>query len=697
MNYFKKHSPILSLLFLFIITNVILRLVLFFHPITQSSFSFLEVIKIFVFGLFSDLLVFVIGSAFLWLYLLFLSNKKYDKPWGYFVFGGLVLLLLYVSFFNTILNEYGGSLPEIGISFIALKTVLFGLLLFLPKYRKTLRLILFSIAIFIFVLVIVQNAISEFFFWNEFGVRYNFIAVDYLVYTNTVIGNIMESYPVVPLFAGVGLITSIITYLIVKRSQPFLNQLPTFRDKIIGFGFYILLLLVSLFTVPIIAKQENSSNIYVNELEANGIYKFYTAFMNNELAFDKFYKTIPKDEAFALLQNHLVGTKGESTLRTITSDSVELHKNVVLITIESLSEDFMTEYGNEKHLTPFLDALAEKSLQFTNLYAVGNRTVRGLEAVTLCLPPSAAESVVKREDNKNKFSTGNLFKQKGYAVKYLYGGEAFFDNMGDFFGGNGYDIIDKNSFSPEEITFANIWGVCDEDMYQKAIKEMNREAQQNKPFFNHIMTVSNHRPFTYPEGKIDISGTAKSRDGGVKYTDYALAQFFKMAEKQSWFKNTVFVILADHCASSSGKTELPLDKYRIPAMVYAPGFIQPSHFTTLMSQIDVMPTLFGLLNFSYESKFYGQDVFDKNYQPRAFVATYQDLGMIKDNVLTVISPVKKVKQFQLVPQMKPQIKAEFQSHFEEKPMTVLREDLVKETIAYYQTSAYLLKHKKLNK
>jgi phosphoglycerol transferase MdoB-like AlkP superfamily enzyme len=571
------------------------------------------------------------------------------------------------------------------------------LLLFLPKYRKTLRLILFSIAIFIFVLVIVQNAISEFFFWNEFGVRYNFIAVDYLVYTNTVIGNIMESYPVVPLFAGVGLITGIITYLIVKRSQPFLNQLPTFRDKIIGLGFYTLLLLLSLFTVPILAKQENSSNVYVNELEANGIYKFYTAFMNNELDFDKFYKTIPNAEAFVLLQNQLVGTKGESTLRTITSDSTELHKNVVLITIESLSEDFMTEYGNEKHLTPFLDALAEKSLQFTNLYAVGNRTVRGLEAVTLCLPPSAAESVVKRKDNKNKFSTGNLFKQKGYAVKYMYGGEAFFDNMGDFFGGNGYDIIDKNSFSPEEITFANIWGVCDEDMYQKAIKEMNREAQQNKPFFNHIMTVSNHRPFTYPEGKIDISGTAKSRDGGVKYTDYALAQFFKMAEKQSWFKNTVFVILADHCASSSGKTELPLDKYRIPAMVYAPGFIQPSHFTTLMSQIDVMPTLFGLLNFSYESKFYGQDVFDKNYQPRAFVATYQDLGMIKDNVLTVISPVKKVKQFELAPQIRPQIKAEFQSHFEEKPMTVLREDLVKETIAYYQTSAYLLKHKKLNK
>ncbi|MBA4135596.1 MAG: sulfatase, partial [Flavobacterium sp.] len=600
-------------------------------------------------------------------------------------------------FFNTILNEYGGSLPEIGISFIALKTIFFGLLLFLPKHRKAIRLVLFFITMFIFTLVIIQNAISEFFFWNEFGVRYNFIAVDYLVYTNTVIGNIMESYPVVPLFASVGLVTALLTYFIVKRAQPFLNHLPSFKEKVKGLGVYVVLVILSLTAIPLLAKQENSPNVYTNELQANGMFKFYTAFMNNELEFDKFYKTMPKAEAFALLQKQIQGINRESSLRTIKADSTELHKNVVLITVESLSEDFMTEYGNKKHITPFLDSLADKSLQFTNLYAVGNRTVRGLEAVTLCLPPSAAESVVKRTDNKNKFSTGSVFKQKGYAVKYMYGGDAFFDNMGDFFGGNGYDVIDKKTFQPNEITFANIWGVCDEDMYHKAIKEMNNEAKANKPFFNHIMTVSNHRPFTYPEGKIDISGMAKSRDGGVKYTDYALKQFFTMAQKQPWFKNTVFVILADHCASSSGKTELPLDKYRIPAMIYAPGFIQPEHVNTLMSQIDIMPTLFGLLHFNYNSKFYGQDIFKPTYQPRAFVATYQDLGMIKNNVLTIISPVKKVKQFQLISKAKPNVKEEFQSQYDEIPMLHLREDLVKETIAYYQTSAFLLKNKQLQK
>ena len=695
MNFFKKNSPFTNLLLLFVVVNVILRIVLLFHPITQSSFGFLEVVKIFGFGLLSDVFVFVVASAFLWLYLLFLSNSKYDKPWGYIIFSIHLALLIYVLSGKSILHEYGGSLPEIGITFIALKTSCFGLLLFLPKYRKQIRLGLFYITIFIFVLIIVQNAISEFFFWNEFGVRYNFIAVDYLVYTNTVIGNIMESYPIVPLFIGVGLVTGFITYYVVKQSKPFLYNLPSFANKIQGLGIYIVLFFVSLFVIPFLAQQEKSANVFTNELQANGMYKFYVAFVNNELEFHKFYKTIPNAEAFQLLKKQLPTIANETTLRTIKNDTAELHKNVVLITIESYSAEFMKAYGSEKNITPFLDSLAQQSMQFTNLYAVGNRTVRGLEAVTLCLPPSAAESVVKRKDNKNKFSTGNLFKQRGYNVKYMYGGDAFFDNMEDFFGGNGYTIVDKKTFAPIEITFSNIWGVCDEDMYNKAIKVINVEAKENKPFFNHIMTVSNHRPFTYPEGKIDISGKSKSRDGGVKYTDYALKQFFKMASKQPWFKNTVFVILADHCASSSGKTELPMDKYHIPAFIYSPGFIPAQVETVLMSQIDIMPTLFGLLHFSYNSKFYGQDIFAPDYKPRAFVATYQDLGLIKDNILTIISPVRKVKQFQLIPQHNANLKPGFQLFYDEKPMTTLREDLVKQTISFYQSSAYLLKNRKL--
>ncbi|ENA1799407.1 sulfatase-like hydrolase/transferase [Flavobacterium psychrophilum] len=697
MKFFKIFSPFYNLALLYILVSVISRIVLLAHPITQSSFGFLETIKIFCFGLLSDFFVFVIASFFLWLYLIFLSNSKYLKPYGYIIFALLVLLLIYVSFFNTILNEYGGSLPEIGITFISIKTILFGLFLFLPKYRSIFRFWMFSFVLFIFVVCILQNAISEYLFWNEFGVRYNFIAVDYLVYTNEVIGNIMQSYPVIPIFSALFLIAGLITYVIVKKSKNYLDEIPNFVDKIKISAIYFSLFALSLVTIPIISDKENSQNIFVNEMQANGLHKFYLAFTNSELDYFKFYKTLPNNKAFAVLKNQIPTISNESTLRNIKAKAAENHKNVVLITIESYSADFLKTYGNEQNITPFLDSLATKSLLFTNLYAVGNRTVRGLESVTLCVPPTAGESVVKRKDNKNKFSTGSIFAKKGYNVKYIYGGDAYFDNMEDFFAGNGYGIVDKKTFKPEEITFSNVWGVCDEDLYKKAIKTMNEEAKENKPFFNHIMTVSNHRPFTYPNGKIDISGDAKSREGGVKYTDYAMKQFFIMAKKQPWFKNTVFVILADHCASSSGKTELPLDKYRIPAMIYAPEFVQPTHYNNMMSQIDVMPTVLGLLNFNYQSKFFGQDVLNTDYKPRALIATYQNLGLIKDNILTIISPKQGVKQFGLTVIENSKLGADFQIMYDKKLLNKERTDLINETISYYQTASDMLKKKKYQK
>lgn len=696
MTFYKKLSPFYNLMVFYCIISFLLRIVLLFHPITQSSFTILESLKIFSLGIISDVFTFIVASVFLWLYLIFISNSKYNKPYGYIILAVFVGLFAYVASGKSIFSEYGGALPKIVLIFIGIKTALFALLLFLPALKDKIRYWLFAFVIFLYVLLILQNALSEYFFWNEFGVKYNFIAVNYLIYTNEVIGNIMQSYPVIPLFSALFLVTGIVTYFILKGSKNYINAIPSFNEKLKISGIYIVLFSVSLFAIPNLAKTENSKNVFVNELQANGLYKFYLAFQNNKLDYFKFYKTSPNQKAYAILKEQFPTISGEKMIRKITSDSTENHKNVVLITIESLSAEYMKMYGNEQNITPFLDSLAQKSLQFTNLYAVGNRTVRGLEAVTLCLPPTAGESIIKREDNKNKFSTGFLFNQRGYNVKFMYGGDAFFDNMQDFYSGNGYKIVDKSSFAPEEITFSNVWGVCDEDMYNKAIKVMNAEAKENKPFFNHIMTVSNHRPFTYPNNKIDIPGDIKSRDGGVKYTDYSLRRFFAMASKQPWFKNTVFVIVADHCASSAGKTELPLDKYRIPAFIYNPE-AKPAKYNKLMSQIDLMPTLFGLLHFSYESKFFGQDVFKPDYKPRAFIATYQDLGLIKDNVLTILSPKQEVKQFDLQLNPKPGIAPEYQIDYNEIPIKTQRTDLVNETISFYQTASDMLKKREYQK
>lgn len=702
MKYFiDKLKPFLYIGGLYVVLSMVMRFVFMLHPITTAAFSAWDVIKMLVIGAISDTLLITIASSILVVYFLFIADVKYKKPYGLIILVALLLLLGYILFIpSNIFNQYGGVIPEIALAFFGFKTFCFALLLLLPRIykdadrqkrlRAKLREALYFLTLFIYVLAIIFNAVSEYFFWNEFGIRYNFIAVDYLIYTNEVIGNIMESYPVVPLFTAVGVVTLAITIFLFLRTRVALKSIPNLAEKGILLGAYLVAALLSLCLLPAFNSIKGST-LFAEEIQANGVYKFYYAFTHSELDYDQFYPTLPEKVAENTLLRQLHAPAIE---RTISNEGDEQRRNVVLISVESLSAEYLTMYGDTEHRTPFLDSLANNSLFFTNLYATGNRTVRGLEALTLCIPPTAGESIIKREDNKNKFSTGSLFKSKGYQVKFLYGGYSYFDNMKDFFQGNGYEIVDRDSFQPSEVTFANIWGVCDEDMAVKAIKVMNDEAKTGKPFFNHWMTVSNHRPFTYPAGKIDIPNNKKSRSGGVKYTDYALRRFFEMAKAQPWYKNTIFIVVADHCASSAGSTELPLDGYRIPCFIYA-DFIEPRKVDTLISQIDIMPTVLGLMNFTYTSKFIGQDVLKEGYQPRAYIATYQDLGYLTPDKLTIISPLKKTVQYDLK-QRPEQPSPAYPILYDEVERKQIDKTQADEGISAYQSTSFWLKNKQLN-
>ncbi len=704
----SKLKPFLYVGGLYIVISFVLRIIFMGHPITTTSFSLGQVLGMLLVGSFNDIFITILALSILVIYFLFIANVKYQKPYGYIILGAMLLLLCYIQFVpNNIFYQYGGSVEEIALFFFGAKTLCFAAMLFAGKWRRQVRQVLYFITLFIYTFAIVMNAVSEYFFWNEFGIRYNFIAVDYLIYTTEVIGNIMESYPVVPLFSGVFVVVLALTIFLYKKTKSTLETIPNLKEKGLFLGGYVVLFLLSLWVTP---KFDNikSNNVFVQEIRANGVYKFYYAFTHSELDFFQFYPTLPEEEARStFFSNFMIpypgfgecGFRNFAPIRElpypVEGEDDEQHKNVVLISVESLSAEFMAAYGNTEGITPFLDSLAQKSIFLTNLYATGNRTVRGLEALTLCVPPTPGESIVKRKDNKNKFTTGSVFKSKGYSVKYLYGGYSYFDNMKDFFGGNGYDIIDRDNFTPEEITFANIWGVSDEDMARKAIKEMNAQAKTGKPFFNHWMTVSNHRPFTYPEGRIDIPGTAKSRQGGVKYTDYALKLFFELAKKKSWFKDTVFVIVADHCASSAGRTELPLDRYRIPCLIYA-DFLEAEQIDKLASQIDVMPTVMELLNFSYESKFLGQDIFSRFYKPRAYIATYRELGYLTPDTLSIIKPLREQIQYKIVPEAE-QPKVELPIFYQQLKVAQPDGKLMKKCISAYETTYFLLKNGELDK
>ena len=372
--------------------------------------------------------------------------------------------------------------------------------------------------------------------------------------------------------------------------------------------------------------------------------------------------------------------------RKIEPAEQEKRMNVVMISVESLSADFMKAFGGDKNITPELDSLAAEGLFFTNLYSSGTRTVRGLEALALAIPPTPGQSTVKRPNNENLFSVGSVLQSKGYITQYIYGGYGYFDNMNYFFGNNGYEVIDRSALKPEQIHYANIWGVADEDLFSLALQTMDKNNSSGKPFFAQIMTVSNHRPFTYPEGRIDISPLKQVREGAVKYTDYAIGKFLKDARQKAWFSNTIFVIVADHCAGSAGSVKLPVTGYHIPMIIYSPGIIQPKRVEQLTAQLDIAPTILGLLNLNYNSKFLGQDIFRiPPGSERAFISTYQGLGYLRNGRLIIQSPVKMIEEY--IP--------DFVTGNAVKAS--ITDSLKKQAIAYYQCASWLLKNKKYTK
>lgn len=190
--------------------------------------------------------------------------------------------------------------------------------------------------------------------------------------------------------------------------------------------------------------------------------------------------------------------------------------------------------------------------------------------------------------------------------------------MNAFLGGNGFRVVDRTAWADGEITFANAWGAADEDTFAKVIKEADKSYASGKPFLTLLLTISNHRSYTYPSGKVSLTG---GREGGVQYADYAIGEFLRRAESKPWFDNTIFVFVADHTAGAAGDEEIDLEGHHIPWIIYAPKLVKARRIDMPVSQLDVLPTLLGLLNFDYESRFYGQDALSPDYESRFLSAT----------------------------------------------------------------------------
>lgn len=490
-------------------------------------------------------------------------------------------------------------------------------------------------------------AAMEWLFWNAYGTRFNFIAVDYLVYSEEMVDKLLESYSIYPLLAAVMLVSAVVSVALsplVERALRLPAAAAGARVGLVGVLALLALLDSALLDQRLLDAVGRTSAL--RELAGNGPFQFFAAFRNNELDYEHFYATLPEPQAGQQLRQAL----SEPNARFLGRDPLDVRRqvdnpgeprrlNVVLVVVESLSAKYMERFGGRAGLTPNLEHLRRESLFFTNFYATGTRTDRGLEAVTLSVPPTPGRSIVKRIGRESGYaSLGQHLRAEGYDSVFLYGGHGYFDNLSAFFAGNGYRVVDQSSVPAEEVGFSTARGMADEDLYRQVLKVADADHTAGQPFFLQVMTTSNHRPYTYPAGRVDIpSGTG--RHGAVKYTDYAIGEFLRQARSRPWFDRTVFVFLADHCAGSAGHEEVPVANYRIPMFVYAPALVTPGEFDGIASQIDVAPTLLGLLNIDYVSTFFGRNLLLPGGRPGlAPIASYQHLGLFDGRDLSVLSP-----------------------------------------------------------
>lgn len=581
------------------------------------------------------------------------------KPFAYFMIAAEVAVLLgkiYQSFgdFSFAPWELLKMLAVLALtSVIAFMYMMIPYLLFLlilPQSKQNSRLdkvvtvVMFTTFVYTGLFQVAATQI----FWNEFQAAFNFIAVDYLVYTNEVVMNIWESYPVVWILSALLLITIGVVKLAYKHLFTD-TPAPSFGGKLWRSAVYVLVLVAAYFAVDM-SRLEICNNSMNNEGAKEGTYSLFSAFLKNELPYNRFYMVQDEQENLRILQQKLGGKNveflapDEGIARKITSAKPENKANVIVVLMESMSSEYMNENLPEGHMkiTPNLEKLSKESLYFSNAYATGTRSVRGIEALTLSVPPLPGMSIVRRQNNENLHSIGSIFKQKGYDNKWIYGGFGYFDNMNYFFGNNGFQIVDRKVWDKDDISFVNAWGASDEDTFRKVIKEADKSYAEGKPFLSMILTISNHRPYTYPEGKIPLESGKWGRIGGVMYADYAIGQLVEEAKTKPWFDNTIFVFVADHTAGASGKEQINLEGHHIPLMFYAPKLIKPQRIETPVSQIDALPTLLGLLNFDYESRFYGQDALGEDYESRFFVSNYQKIGYVKNGTDVILKPVRQM-------------------------------------------------------
>ncbi len=496
--------------------------------------------------------------------------------------------------------------------------------------------------------------LAEWLFFDEFRTRFNYMAFEYLVYPTEVCCNIWESYQTGKIITVVVLL-GVVLYAVLRERYLLRIQdaMPASRRwSIVAITFCFALAMW--FGTPMSASLVTRSRT-ANECACNGIYSLVYYAWTCRFNFDDFYQTTSETDAVARSRaavesadSSFIANSQHPLDRMVTTGRPQRDVNVVLILVESLGSDFIGALGDPRGLSPEFDKLCAQGLLFNNWYATGNRTARALEAVITAMPPLPTESILKRDHSTNVFTLAHVLAERGYERLFATGGRGMFDGVKSFMTANGFNHFVEQSDHRAPV-FVNAWGVSDEDMFHRSVEELDKFHQQGKPFFATLLTVSNHRPFTFPAGRIDSE--EQTRENAVRYSDWAIGDFFTRVRAKEFYKNTIFIVMGDHGARVFGSQLFPVRSYRVPVLVIDPQQSAASKCNTLASSLDIAPTVMGMLGGTYRSVFFGRDALALD--PKAGYAIMQhnhEIAMLDaENHLTILSSQKRTFSFDVDP------------------------------------------------
>ena len=388
-----------------------------------------------------------------------------------------------------------------------------------------------------------------------------------------------------------------------------------------------------------------SNHSFINQMGLNPVFTLLRSYLDSKSKKNTTIQLMDDNEAITYMQKALKISNSSNfdspIARTVLPDSIDTNQpNIVLIIMESMSASKMERHGNTQNLTPFLDSLSQNSIYFENIYTSGKHTFNGIFSTLFSFPALYRQHSMKNMHTFHGFS--NVLRKKGYSTTYFTTHDGQFDNVEGFLKANDFENVYTDSNYPLSEN-KTILGVPDDFMFEFSIPILNDLHAHNKPFFVSYMTTSDHTPFYIPD--YFEADNEKKKHQIVEYADWSLQKLIKMSSNQTWFENTIFIFVADHGVPISAPYDISLDYHHSPLLFYSPKLIsEPQTRKQIGGQIDVFPTLMGLLNQSYVNNTLGIDLL-KEQRPYIFINDDDKIGVLSDSLFLILKDKQDPKLF----------------------------------------------------